>query len=49
MKKLFTTVAMAFMAVCVNAQSYELTGTTIDNDTFDDFYNKYVDRLDTRI
>ena len=35
MKKLFTTVAMAFMAVCVNAQSYELTGTTIDNDTFD--------------
>ena len=28
-------VAMAFMAVCVNAQSYELTGTTIDNDTFD--------------
>ena len=35
MKKLFTMVAMAFMAVCVNAQSYELTGTTIDNDTFD--------------
>lgn len=34
MKKLFTTVAMAFMAVCVNAQSYELTGTTIDNDTY---------------
>ncbi len=35
MKKLFTMVAMAFMAVCVNAQSYELTGTTIDNDKFD--------------
>ena len=34
MKKLFTMVAMAFMAVCVNAQSYELTGTTIDNDTY---------------
>lgn len=35
MKKIFTLVAMACMALGANAQTYELTGATIDNDTFD--------------
>ena len=54
-RHLFKAQEMLAMRLCVmhNLYFYNSLMTrireTLDNDTFDEFYNKYVDRLDTRI
>lgn len=54
-RHLFKAQEMLAMRLCVMHNLYfynnllQRIRDSIDNDTFDDFYNKYVDRLDTRI
>lgn len=54
-RHLFKSQEMLAMRLCVMHNLYfynnlmQKIRDTLDNDTFDEFYNKYVDRLDTRI
>ena len=54
-RHLFKAQEMLAMRLCVMHNLYfynnlmQKIRDALDNDTFDEFYNKYVDRLDTRI